>query len=681
MKKKISSLLIMGLSTIALSFSYLLINQQNNQAKKVDALENNNVIYLDVTYYPAPFSQYLHCAVNDGDGHSYDVEMKKVPNYDTNHIYRLTLPKEYTYTTVYFYSLWEEGTELINGDTPSLTIPTDKKNMYVLDSGEWWDLDTYHATGHWEHYEDDVPTEGDGYYLVGSKTDWKFKNAIKLTEGTHGDKAEIINYAAIANEEFYVRSYFNDEEKIYGEKYSVGENSKSLNIFVTQEDSFVVDEYVFPPEFEGYYISGILSGVEKWTYYDSIKMSNVSGYNLAEYRNLEIKKDDLITVRDFSYDSHPWEKKAGISSSQETTFGEISGDTFIFTVSGNYDVFSLMEDDSLVFIVKPHVEAFTIELTCLYYDGKTKVDMDTIPSQVAYASEKFTPEAPSYEYKGFVGVYKDENCEFEYTPKILEANTHLYLKYLNDNYYCFTGKNDHGVYPKQYVLDTGIKMNNQNLPDESWQAEIYLYVEKENEEHQFGLVDKDLSTIFVATTSGGQYIWGHVEYSYVTFNYIFHKVGMYHIVITTGNQLIFKDAYGEPFINGMINSIEVDENNHVVTSLESLKALWEIHKDNYGYIEDKSRFTNIGFKYTDNPTNDHQRFMNKYYLAIYRYGSSELENFIFPSLEPVEPHPYKSPKSNNNSSDIIIAVSVTIGVLTLIGGTTAFFLIKIKTRN
>ena len=127
MKKKISSLLIMGLSTIVLSFSYLLINQQNNQAKKVDALEDNNIIYLDVTYYPAAFSQYLHCAVNDGDGHSYDVEMKKVPNYDTNHIYRLTLPKEYTYTTVYFYSLWEEGTELINGETPSLTIPTDKK--------------------------------------------------------------------------------------------------------------------------------------------------------------------------------------------------------------------------------------------------------------------------------------------------------------------------------------------------------------------------------------------------------------------------------------------------------------------------------------------------------------------------------------------------------------------------
>ena len=677
--KKLSSLLTLGLTTISLSIGYLLFNSSKEE-KKVEALESNNIIYLDVTYQPAPFFNNLHCAVHDNDGHVYDVPMKKTPNYDSNHIYRLSLPKEYTYTEAYFYALEEEGYELIHAETPLVSIPTDKKNIYVLDSGEW-DNATYHASGHWDHYEDDIPTEGEGYYLVGTKTDWKFKNAVKLSEGSHGDKAEIINYAAIANEEFYIRSYFNDEENIYGEKYSVGESSKSLNIFLTQKDIFVVDEYVFPPEFEGYYISGIFSGVEKWTYYDSIKMNNVSGDNLAEYRNLEIKKDDLITVRDFSYDSHPWEKMAGISSTQETTFGEINGSNFIFSVSGNYDVFSYMENDSLVFEVRPHVEAFTVELTCLYYDGKTKVDMDTIPSQVAYASEVFAPEEPSYEYKGFVGVYKDENCEFEYTPKILEANTHLYLKYLNDNYYCFTGKNDHGVYPKQYVLDTGIKMNNQNLPDESWQAEIYLNVEKENEEHQFGLVDKDLETIFVATTSGGQYIWGHVEYSYVTFNYIFHKVGMYHIVITTGNQLIFKDAYGDPFINGMINSIEVDDNNHVVTSLESLKALWEKQKDNYGYIEDKSRFTNIGFKYTDNPTNDHQRFMNKYYLAIYRYGSSELENFIFPSLEPVEPHPYETPKGNSNSSDIIIAISVTVGVLTLGGGITAFFLIKNRNKK
>ena len=740
--KKLSSLLTLGLTTISLSIGYLLFNSSKEE-KKVEALESNNIIYLDVSFQPAPFFSNLHCSVHDDNGHSYDVQMKKTPNYDSNHIYRLSLPNEYTYTKAYFYSLEEEGYELIHAETPSVSIPTDKKNMYVIDSGEW-DNFIYQASGHWEYYEDDVPTEGDGYYLVGSKTDWKFKDAVKLTEGSHGDKAEIINYAAITNEEFYIRSYFNDEEHIYGEKYSVGESSKALNIFLTQEDNFVVEEYVYPPEFEGYYISGIFSGVEKWTYYDSIKMNNVSGDTLAEYRNLEIKKDDVMMVRDFSYDSHPWEKKASLSSSQDTTFGEISGNNFIFSVSGNYDVFSYMESDSLVFEVRPHAEAFTVTLTCLYYDGKTKVDMETIPSQTAYITEEFTPEAPSYEYKGFIGVYKDENCEFPYTPKILEANTHLYLKYLNDNYYCFTGKNDHGVYPKQYVLDTGIKMNNQNLPDESWQAEIYLNVEKENEEHQFGLVDKDLSTIMVATNTGWPNYWGHVEYSFVTFNYIFHKVGTYHIVITKGNQLIFKDAYGDPFINGMIDSIEVDEKNHVTTSLESLKATWDKQKENYNNVEDKSGFTNIGFKYTENPTNDHQRFMNKYYLAIYRYGSSDLENFIFPTQEPVEPHLYQykvtfvpgegslSPTEinvNENESinlpvptrdgysfvgwslegsediisspytvtddvtfvahyasisknnDIIIAVTVTVGVLTLGGGITAFFLIKNRNKK
>lgn len=133
--KKLSSLLILGISTISLSIGYLLFNSSKEE-NKVEALESNNIIYLDVSFQPAPFFSNLHCAVHDDNGHSYDVQMKKTPNYDSNHIYRLSLPKEYTYTKAYFYSLEEEGYELIHAETPSVSIPTDKKNMYVIDNGE-----------------------------------------------------------------------------------------------------------------------------------------------------------------------------------------------------------------------------------------------------------------------------------------------------------------------------------------------------------------------------------------------------------------------------------------------------------------------------------------------------------------------------------------------------------------
>ena len=45
----------------------------------------------------------------------------------------------------------------------------------------------YYAKGDWGYYDGDVPEEGDGYYLVGTKTDWKFKGATKLGNGTKGD--------------------------------------------------------------------------------------------------------------------------------------------------------------------------------------------------------------------------------------------------------------------------------------------------------------------------------------------------------------------------------------------------------------------------------------------------------------------------------------------------------------
>ena len=643
MLKKVMKIMLTSLSTLFLGLGAFL-GFSHQEAEPTQALGSDRVIYLNAED-GLSFYENVRASFTDGNGGSLSgVTMKKVPG--TTRIYRYTIPSDFNYQTVYFYCLDEPGYEIIDAETPNnLTIPTNKNNVYIIDNKKS-EMDIhamiYYAKGDWGYYDGDVPEEGDGYYLVGTKTDWKFKGATKLGNGTKGDKAEILNYQAEANEEFYIRSYFEDEEVIYGEKYVVGDTPKSLNIFVDQEDKQVVDEYVLPPEFEGYYLSGTFSNVDKWAYYDSIKMNAASGKYVAEYRGLEVRQNDQIRVRHFSYDAHPWENWGVISGNQDlTTFGHMEGDNFVFSTSGTYDVFALLENDCLAYLIKEHVDAFTVELTCCYYDGATKVDIEDIPSQTAYADEEFNPVAPDYEYKGFVGVYKDEECKFEYTPKILDTNTHLYLKFLNDNYYCFTGKLVSGVYYKDYVLANGVKMNNQNLEDDSYQAEIYLQA-KANEEYMFGLVDKDLDYVLAPTTgAGAQYIFGHVEYSYKTFNYIFHSTGTYHVVITKENHLVFKDAYGEPFINGASSSIEVSEKNRMISSLNQLKKVWSSHKDYFGYVEDRSEFNKIGFKFTENPKTIYEEFINKYYLAINRYGSDELENYIFPDTAKVEPHQYQ----------------------------------------
>ena len=351
MKNKSITLAITSLTAILLGAGVFVNAFANKEVKNVQALESNNVLYLNFENCSIFYDEYILASVVDDDHNSFTSVMKPVEN-TGNRIYRLTIPTDHEYKYATFYAKEDLGLDLISAETNLTDIPTNKNNVYVLDSGEWYDF-VYHCTGHWSYYEDDIPSDGEGYYLVGSKTWNKFKIAVKLAEATHGDKVELLNYSAKAGETLNVKSFFDDEVKTYREtNYEVGESDVTLNIFIDQDDKMVVDNYVTPPEFEGFYISGTFSTVEKWTYYDSIKMSNVEGDYIAELRGLEVKLGDQIRVRKFAYDSHPWETWSVVSESQDvSTFGQISGDNFEFTLSGNYDVFVKIENEQYVFYI------------------------------------------------------------------------------------------------------------------------------------------------------------------------------------------------------------------------------------------------------------------------------------------------------------------------------------------
>lgn len=64
-----------------------------------------------------------------------------------------------------------------------------------------------------KYVEPDVPTEGDGYYLVGSKTDFKFKNAPEMATAGIAEEnvAELMNYFASKDEKIKVRGYFRND--------------------------------------------------------------------------------------------------------------------------------------------------------------------------------------------------------------------------------------------------------------------------------------------------------------------------------------------------------------------------------------------------------------------------------------------------------------------------------------
>ncbi len=678
-------------ATSAIALSLVITFNLSNKATttEVEAAPVNNVIYLNkngVGMFAGEIKACFYYVEDDvTKAYASGLMMKPVPN--NFGIYRVTMPSDAPYNQCYFYAC-ETGTDVLWAETQVLDIPSNK-NMYVLDQSKEVPGTPTPCTeiGDWSSFDGDTPSEGDGYYLVGTKTNWKFKDAIKLTSGTHGDKVELLQYEASKNEEFNIRSYIEDEEQYYGDKYQVGESAKAVNIFLDNEDHFVVDDYVLPPQTEGFYISGTFDTVETYDYLHSIKMSDVSGDYVAEYRGLLCLLGDSLKVRNFSYERHPWEVWATLSSEQDSTIGALNGDSFAFTSSGTYDLFVKEVDDSYEYIVKPHVEAFTVDLVCCYYNGAALGEMEFIPAQVAYAGETFTPTAPEMSYKYYLGAYYDEACTVKYDPQEIVSNCKLYLKYIKQGYYYTKG----GRLNLENVLATGVSMDTSDVPNDGW-AHVYLTVEA-NEQYDFG---------YFKTNGGPQGLpaagvdVSHplVEYNYNKYLHRFLVKGTYHIIHNNGNKLEFYDASGEPYINKVSPTIEIDSDNHVTTELSKLKSNWSSQKDLYNRIEDKTGFTSVGFKFTENPTNIYEEFMNKYYLAIYLYGSAELENYIFPSMDPVVPHPYPtpdpvdpvdpvdptptpepSPEKANANTGVIVGVSVGSGTA-LLAGLGAFFFIK-----
>lgn len=97
--------------------------------------------------------------------------------------------------------------------TKDLALPTDGKNLFTITSDEavWGDPG---CEGTWSEYVE--PSVSDGYYLVGSETNFKYAGAPAipaLTNDYDGNLAYLGNYTAKADEKVKVRSYFESNDR------------------------------------------------------------------------------------------------------------------------------------------------------------------------------------------------------------------------------------------------------------------------------------------------------------------------------------------------------------------------------------------------------------------------------------------------------------------------------------
>ena len=135
--------------------------------------------------------------------------------------------------------------------TKDLSFPGEGKNLFTINSDVVWGDPG--CDGVWSTYEEpapDVPSE-DGYYIVGTKSGWKYAGASKMSAGEYGYKAQSFAYSGAAGEKFKVRSYFSGVDTWYGASdYEVGESAKSLDVYVDANDNLVVTDAKSAPSNE-----------------------------------------------------------------------------------------------------------------------------------------------------------------------------------------------------------------------------------------------------------------------------------------------------------------------------------------------------------------------------------------------------------------------------------------------
>ncbi len=169
--------------------------------------------------------------------------------------YRVEIPSTYNQNVI-FCRMNGSKTENVWDNkwnqTADLTVSGNVGKRYEItgwDNSGKWESDPFTPT-----VPTDVPAE-DGYYIVGTKSNWHYDGATKMDAGSEGYKAEKLNYAGGANEEFKARSYLNEVDTWYGvnnNNYSVGATAKQLDVYVANSGELeVVEHHVYQYSLNG----------------------------------------------------------------------------------------------------------------------------------------------------------------------------------------------------------------------------------------------------------------------------------------------------------------------------------------------------------------------------------------------------------------------------------------------
>lgn len=668
------------------------IKTSTNIETKAEEVETRNV-YLDCTSFSDKFGRNTRIAFSG----NIDIPMLNTVKSD---VYKYPVPIDTQ--IVFFYTVWgDEYTraELSDSVVP-LQIPKDKdKRTYRIttyNTGSGTDTDYF--KGEWiNNY--DMPDE-EGYYIVNSSNSYKYEGAIKMDEGVSGDKAQTILYHGTEDQYIKVRSYIGNTDTTYpssgkGYKFSSG---KDVNVYISENDEFLVEDYITPPEEDGYYVFGSFNSETIDEYKSEYKTTSFvdESYDYIEvYDNLALGLDDVISIRQHSSSTHPRDKYIAPVSYLSELYFEINGNNvrikYNYKEIMHYDIFIVQTDDGTYFLPKFHEDKCVNKITAVFFDvNGEKTGTQALPDQISY--DYLVPAFPNIDGKYCLKkAYVDEDCTVEYSGEAIDTPTNIYFKYYNSGYYLLPRivKSEGATTTYKTVYEVGVKMETTDLEEGSL-AEITIRPMPEHEgpfDFAFLYYDEDGKiSYYQYHTVSDDYARREWFSDYSSVEVLYGNRGKYFRAFikydedSKENCVFLKDA-GSGFCNDFISQISnICDSTGANTNIENLQTEWANQYESYSNVEYKREIVKLGFNYFESPKNIFEEMMNKYYYIINKYGSETFENFIFPDMEEIQPNNLISNTfiTNSDSTTTIIIISVTLVSISLL---TTFIISKKKGKK
>ena len=613
----------------------------NNNDKVVETKaeeEKVEYIYLDCSKPVSDGYSFFHPYVIFGGGANVsDYMMESVKD----NVYKYPIPQGAT--LVNFEDHYVNGqtkSELwYDGHNWSIDIPETKRTFYInrYDSyGSITEVDAFF--GEWrDNY--DMPDE-EGYYLVNSDNDYKFADSIKMDEGEHGDLAEAIQINAKSNQYLKVRSWFNNTNKTYpssGKGYKP-DNDKDVNIYISESDEFLVEDYINKPEEDGYYVFGTYGSEVVSEYIDAYKTTTFIDEKMnyvALYENIHLELNDSIYVKRYSSSSHPRQVIISPESTLSSDFEKYGDGVRLKQKWVDYfDVYIIDDGENIVFRPDRHSTKVLNPMTAVFctYTGEVVRTQD-LPEQLSYSNTRFYPDLVEMEGAKLTGeVYLDVNCTDEFNNWFISEPTHLYVKYLVPGYYFCHNRGEYQLMDTTNIEEDSLaEITIQPLNQEDMDTFIFISYDADSNIQEYELESSNYAINEVGY-DGNKRLRDAIEFNAWTLGNYFR------VSIKTDGKLHIKEA-GSFFCNDFINDISnICDDTGLNTNIEALQGEWLEQKAAYQQVEYKQEIINIGFQYFASPETIYEEMMNKYYYIINKYGSDKFENFIFPDMDPILPN-------------------------------------------